>query len=176
MKWIARIAGALALAGLLAALGGFFLPATYLVERSTLIAAPLDRIYPLVAAPARWREWAVWQRRDPAMSLQLSGPASGAGAGWSWDSKSQGKGRMTFLSADPAGGIAYELYFADFDSTSGGTIRFEPQGAGTRVTWTNAGNVGRNPLMHYLALAMDRMMGPDFEGGLANLRQLAERG
>jgi uncharacterized protein YndB with AHSA1/START domain len=176
MRALLRIAIGLALVAVLVVVAGFFVPSTYRVERSLVIAAPPARLYPLVAAPRRWPEWAMWNRRDPAMALTFFGAESGAGAGWSWVSRTEGKGRMTITAADPLHGLAYELYFPDFDSTSHGEIRFEPQpGGGTRVTWTNEGGVGRNPLMHYMALAMDRMVGPDFEAGLANLKAIAER-
>jgi hypothetical protein len=58
---------------------------------------------------------------------------------------------------------------------SKGAITLEPAGGGTRVTWTNTGDTGGNPLKHYLAASMDRMVGPDFEQGLANLKALAEK-
>jgi len=58
---------------------------------------------------------------------------------------------------------------------SEGDLLLAPAGSGTRVTWTNRGDVGRNPLKRYLAMAMDRMVGPDFEAGLANLKRVAER-
>jgi uncharacterized protein YndB with AHSA1/START domain len=175
MRWLVRIAGGLVVVVVLVALAGFFLPGTYRVERSAVISAPPERIYALVAAPKRWQEWSMWNRRDPAMAMTFFGPAEGAGAGWSWDSKTEGKGKMTFLTADPEKGFTYELYFPDFNSTSTGDIRFVRQGDATHVTWTNAGSVGRNPLMHYMALFMDRMVGPDFDAGLANLKTLAER-
>jgi hypothetical protein len=175
MRWLIRIVvGLLAVAVLVVAVG-FLLPGTYRIQRSIVIDAPPDRIYPLVAAPRHWREWSIWNRRDPAMAMTFFGPESGAGAGWSWDSKTEGKGRMTFVTADPAKGFTYELFFPDVDSTSTGEIRFEPQGSATRVTWTNAGSLGGNPLMHYMAALMDRMVGPDFEAGLANLKLLAEK-
>ncbi|MCK9684354.1 SRPBCC family protein [Scleromatobacter humisilvae] len=175
MRWLVRVAAGLVAVVLLAVVAGFLLPDTYRVERSAVVNAPPERIYPLVAAPKRWPEWSMWNRRDPAMAMTFFGPESGAGAGWSWDSKTEGKGRMTFLTADPARGFTYQLYFPDYDSTSTGDIRFEPQGDATKITWTNAGSVGRNPLMHYMARFMDRMVGPDFEAGLANLKTLAER-
>ena len=174
MRWIVRIAGGLVVVAALLLLVGFFLPGTYRIERSVVIHAPPEKIYPLVAAPKRWPEWSIWNRRDPAMAMSFFGPESGAGAGWQWDSKTEGKGRMTFVTADPAKGFTYELFFPDVESTSTGDIRFEPQGDATRVTWTNAGSFGRNPLLHYMALCMDRLVGPDFEAGLANLRSLAE--
>jgi len=175
MRWLLRIAGGLVLIVGLVAIAGFFIPSTYRVERSLLIAAPPQRVYTLVAPPRRWPEWAIWNRRDPAMTVGFFGPEMGAGAGWSWVSRTEGKGRMTFVTADPEKGFTYELYFPDYGSTSTGEIRFERQAGGTRVTWTNEGNVGRNPLMHYMALVMDHMVGPDFEAGLANLKMLAER-
>lgn len=175
MRWLIRLLGGLAIVLVVLALVGFLLPANYKVERSVVIAAPPERIYPLIATPRRWKEWSMWNRRDPAMAMTYFGPKAGAGAGWSWDSQSEGKGRMTLVSADPARGMTYALFFPDDDMTTAGEMRLEPQANGTRVTWTDAGRFGNNPLMHYMASAMDRMVGPDFEAGLANLKAIAER-
>lgn len=175
MLWLKRVAGAIVVLLVLLLGGGLLLSGDYVVERSRVIHAPAEKIFPLVAAPKQWQAWSVWTRRDPAMKITYFGPASGAGAGWSWDSATEGQGRMTFTSADAARGFGYELYFPDFDSTSTGDILLVPEAGGTRVTWSNKGNTGKNPLMHYMALAMDRMVGPDFEAGLANLQVLAEK-
>ena len=175
MRWLIRILGGLAAVALLLVVVGYLLPGTYRVERSAVINASPERLYPLVGTPRRWQEWSVWNRRDPAMAMTFFGPESGPGAGWTWDSKTEGKGRMTFVTADTAKGFTYELFFPDVNSTSTGDIRFEPAGGATKVTWTNAGSMGSNPLMHYMALFMDRLVGPDFEAGLANLKLLAEK-
>jgi uncharacterized protein YndB with AHSA1/START domain len=151
------------------------LPSGYKVERSLVVEAPPDRIFPLVAAPRRWMQWSIWTRRDPGMAIEYFGPESGAGAGWRWDSKTEGRGEMTLVEADPAHGLRYKLYFPDFDTTSTGAIVLAPEGTGTRVTWNNLGDMGRNPLKHYMAAAMDRLVGPDFEAGLRNLKTLAEK-
>ncbi len=57
----------------------------------------------------------------------------------------------------------------------GADVTLAADGAGTRVTWSMAGNMGSNPLMRWFALFGDRMVGPDFEAGLANLKALAEK-
>jgi hypothetical protein len=57
---------------------------------------------------------------------------------------------------------------------SSGQLRLEPAGAGTRVTWTNEGDMGTNPVNRYFGLFMDRLVGPDFEGGLKNLKTIVE--
>jgi len=108
------------------------------------------------------------------MKITYSGAASGAGAVWEWKSESQGDGRMTFTAAEPPSRVAFDLYFPDFGTTSKGELGFAPENAGTRVRWTMNGDMGRNPLLHWMALFMDKMVGPDFEAGLANLKQLAE--
>ena len=61
------------------------------------------------------------------------------------------------------------------DMFSTGALTLSPQGDATRVSWTNEGNMDNNPMMRWFAPFMDRMMGPDFEGGLANLKALAEK-
>ena len=122
-----------------------------------------------------WKEWSVWNRRDPQMAMSYSGAASGAGAVWAWKSASEGDGRMSFTEAEPGRRIAYELFFPDFGTTSTGALTLVPEGGGTKITWTVAGEMGRNPVTRWFALAMDGMIGKDFDAGLANLKALAEK-
>ena len=173
LKWLAIVLIALVL-GLVA--GGYALSPKFTAVRSTTINAPADKIYGLIADPREWKRWSVWNRRDPAMDITYSGPASGAGAVWEWKSKSEGDGRMTFTAAEPGKRVAFELFFPDFGTTSTGTLELAPAGGGTRVTWTMNGDMGSNPLYRWMALFMDKMVGPDFEAGLANLKALAEKG
>jgi uncharacterized protein YndB with AHSA1/START domain len=171
LKWGFGIVAALIV---LLLAGGMLLPSTFAVQRSASIAAPPDKVYALVADPRGWAQWGVWSQRDPKMKITYSGAASGAGAVWEWKSESQGDGRMTFTAAEPPSRVAFDLYFPDFGTTSKGELSFAPENAGTRVRWTMNGDMGRNPLFHWMALFMDRMVGPDFEAGLANLKKLAE--
>lgn len=156
--------------------GGVLLPGTFKVEREVSVSAPPERVYALVADPREWRRWSVWNRRDPQMAMTYGGPASGAGATWAWRSESQGNGSMSFTAAEPARRVAFELRFEDFGRPSTGELRFEPTTGGTRVTWAMQGDMGPNPLYHWFALFADRLVGPDFAGGLANLKQVAEGG
>lgn len=172
IQWTLAVLG---IAALLVVGAGFFLPTGFAIERSTLIAAPADRVFNLVVDPREWKRWTVWNRRDPDMEISYGGPPFGQGARWSWKSESEGNGSMTFTRVVPNERLGYELSFPDFGMKSEGEILLAPAGNATRVTWTNRGDVGTNPLKRYLAVAMDRMVGPDFEAGLANLKQLAER-
>lgn len=172
VQWVLAVVGAVVL---LILLGGLFIPATFRVERSVQIEAPAQRIYDYVVEPRKWQEWSVWARRDPEMRIVYSGPPFGMGARWSWESKTEGSGSMELTRVDPDHRVEYALAFPAFNLRSAGAITLEPSGGGTRVTWTNGGDVGGNPFKHYLAAAMDHMVGPDFEQGLANLKVLAEK-
>jgi uncharacterized protein YndB with AHSA1/START domain len=154
---------------------GFFLPSTFLVSRSIVVNAPASRVYDYVAEPRQWAKWSVWNQRDPNMEVHFSGPPFGQGAKWSWKSKSEGAGNMEFPRVEPNHRIEYALSFPEFGMKSAGQFTFEPDGPATKVTWTNGGDVGTNPLKHYFAALMDRMVGPDFEKGLENLKALAEK-
>lgn len=167
----------IALAALVALLfvGGMFLSPKFSVTRTVQINAAPDRVYALVANPRHWKDWSVWNRRDPSMAIEYTGPEAGTGAAWAWKSKSEGDGKMTFTAAEPGKRVVYDLFFPDFGTTSTGELRFEPKSAGTEVTWVMNGDMGSNPLFRWMALFGDKMVGPDFEGGLANLKALAEK-
>lgn len=154
---------------------GFVLPSQFNVSRSITIGAPAEKIYPLIATTKQWKNWTVWNQRDANMKIDYAGPESGVGAKWSWESKSEGSGEMEFTSAEPNKLLGYRLLFRDFNTTSTGTLQLDPDAAGTKVTWSFAGEAGNNPMMRYMGLMMDGMIGKDFDAGLANLKVLAER-
>jgi uncharacterized protein YndB with AHSA1/START domain len=174
LKAIKIVLGLVALLALVLVLGGYLLSPKFTVERRITIQAPAERVYALVADPKGWKRWGEWNRRDPNMTIEYSGAASGVGAVWSWKSKSQGDGRMTFTAAEPGRLLAYDLYFPDFGTTSSGELRLQAQGSGTEVVWVMNGDMGSNPLFRWIALNADGMVGQDFEAGLKNLQQLAE--
>ena len=172
IQWTLAVLGAVVL---LLVAGGFFLPSTFKVERSTVINAAPRKVYDLVVEPRHWTQWSEWNRRDPNMKITYKGPPFGMGAKWEWVSKTEGNGSMEFTRVEPDRAVEYSLSFPEYNMRSTGAITLEPQGAATKVTWNNAGDVGGNPLKHYLTLTMDRMVGPDFAAGLANLKALAEK-
>ena len=176
MKWFKRIAFTLVAVVALLLVIGLLLPSGFKVQRSVQIAAPASKVYPMIADPRQWNKWTVWNRRDPGMQMTYSGAESGVGAKWSWQSKTEGNGEMEFIAAMPNERIDYTLAFPEFGMNSRGQILLAPDGAGTRVTWTNEGDMGSSPVNRYFGLVMDRLVGPDFEAGLNNLKGLAEKG
>lgn len=176
IKWVLGI-----VLGLVVLMGGIglLLSPKFSVSRSIVVNTAPDRVYALVEDPRRWKEWTVWNQRDPAMSITYSGQErgvdKGAGAGWAWKSKTEGDGKMTFTSAEPGRRLSYDLFFPDFGTTSQGELRFAAAGLGTKVTWVMNGNIGDNPFYRWMGLFADGMVGKDFDAGLANLKALAEK-
>ena len=171
LKFVA--AGSALLAAVLV-IGGWLLNPAYRVERSLLIHAPAERIYPHLDSSAGWQRWGVWYRRDTQMQITPQGERQGRGAAWQWTSSSQGNGRMELTEVDPGRRVAYVLQIDEF-APSQGELRLEPEGEATRVIWLMQGDVGANPLNRWFALFMDRLVGPDFEAGLGHLKTLAEQ-
>lgn len=173
LKWI--LIGVVALALLLLG-GGLLLKPNFSVTRQVDVNASADKLYGLVADPREWKRWSVWNQRDPAMQITYSGPDSGTGAVWAWQSQTEGDGRMSFTAAEPGQRLAYNLFLPDFGTTSQGDLRFKPNAnGGTTVVWRMDGDMGSNPIYHWFALFSDRLIGPDFEAGLARLKALAEQ-
>ena len=171
VKWILIVVGGLAA---IFFVGAALITPTYKVERSTVINAPAPKIYALISDPKAWTRWTVWNQREPNMKMAFSGAPAGQGARWEWEGK-DGKGNMEFTGAVPDKSVTYRLGFVEMNMFSTGALTLTPQGNATRVSWTNEGDMGRNPMMRWFAPFMDKMMGPDFEAGLAKLKALAEK-
>jgi uncharacterized protein YndB with AHSA1/START domain len=176
MRWALRVVGALLVMVLFVLAVGMLLPARFSVARSVEIAGSADQVYGLIASPREWTRWSAWNRRDPQMAIDFSGPERGSGAGWAWKSRSEGKGRMQFTQAVAGQRIEYALAFDDLGMQSHGALTIDPAGDRVRVNWTNEGDLGTSPVARWFGLFMDRMVGPDFEAGLRNLKALVEGG
>lgn len=170
----------LALLVLIAAVLGYAAtqPDTFHVSRTTTIAAAPDRIYAMINDFHQWEAWSPWEKLDPAMTRDFSGNAHGPGSVYSWrGSEKVGAGRMEILSSSPNEKISIKLDFIEpFEghNTTEFVLRPAPSG-GTEVIWLMH---GPSPYMTKLmdtVFGMDRMVGKDFETGLANMKAIAER-
>ncbi|MBP8270402.1 MAG: SRPBCC family protein [Sphaerotilus sp.] len=147
----------------------YALPDRHLVERSKVIAASPEQIWPLLAEPRQWSRWSPWHVRDPQMLLGYSGPVSGQGAQWSWVSDTLGRGRMRFDEVQPPNRLGYAVVFDDPAWTARGEFRLDAVVGGTRVTWSLESTVGANVLLRWLSLLADIRLGRDVEVALDRL-------
>lgn len=151
-------------------------PATYHVERSTAVAAPSERVFAMVNDFHNWSEWSPWEKLDPSMKKTYSGPPAGTGAGYAWQGNSQvGEGRMQITDSVPTRKVTVHLEFLKpFPSESITTFTTQSDASGSRVTWAMDGQSNFLTKAMNLFTSMDKMIGPDFERGLAQLKAKAE--
>ncbi len=175
MKIIKKILLVLAVLVALLLIGSLFIPSRYHVERSVVMDAPPEAVFPFVNQVKQWPAWIAWTTaKDSTLVNTFSGPESGVGATMAWEGRKLGSGTFTITAADPKTGVTYDLSFDQGKYKSKGALTFAAEGNGTRVTWSDDGDVGMNPMGRYFSLMFDKMMGPDFEEGLNNLKKKAE--
>jgi hypothetical protein len=150
-------------------------PTTYTVQRSIQISARPEAVYATVVDFSRWERWSPWAKLDPNQKTTLSG--QGVGAVYTWNGNDKvGAGRMTIIEAVPGSKVGIQLEFLrPFASTSETSFLVVPEGDGCRITWLMKGTHGFVGRAMSIFMDMDRMMGPDFEKGLASLKAEAER-
>jgi carbon monoxide dehydrogenase subunit G len=138
------------------------------VERAVSVAAPPATVFTWIDDPRRWDEWAPLGE----VKTTFSGPERGVGATRSWDDPNFGDGVFRIVETTPDQAVRYHVEVQKGALVTDGVIELAPEGAGTRVTWREAGDFGHNPLMGYTARSMDRMQGPQMEN---SLKRLAEK-
>jgi uncharacterized protein YndB with AHSA1/START domain len=149
-------------------------PSDFRITRTATIAAPPAVVFAQVNDLRKWEAWAVWAKMDPNARLTYSGAPSGTGAGYAWEgNKKVGSGRMTITESRPHEFIRLKLEFLKpFVATNTAEFTFQPQGNQTVVSWSMAGK--NNFMFKAVGLFMncDKMVGSQFEQGLANLNSV----
>lgn len=150
---------------------------TYTVERSTTIKVPAKPIYAQISDFHRWTAWSPWEDLDPDLRRTYSGPDSGPGAIYAWSgNRKAGEGRMEITEAVEPSRVRVALDFLKpFKSSNITTFDLRPEGEATRVIWTMTGPMTLMTRMMGIFKSMDKMIGPDFEKGLARLKAVMER-
>ena len=151
--------------------------AEFLVERSTVIDASPDVVQPLLDDFRKWQAWSPWEDVDPDLKRTYSGPDSGVGASYAWEgNRKAGSGQMVITESVPGSKVVLDLNFLKpFKAENVTTFLLEPNGAGTTVRWEMT---GKNNLFFRIVgvvFPMDKMVGKDFEKGLAQLKAAAEQ-
>jgi uncharacterized protein YndB with AHSA1/START domain len=151
-------------------------PDTFSIRRTATIKAPAEKIFPLIDNLRAQSAWSPFEK-DPAMKRTHSGAPTGKGAVYEWDGNRQvGRGRIEIVESKPASSILLKLdMFTPFEAHNMVEFTLTPNGSGTAVTWAMQ---GRQPYMAKVFSTIvncDRMVGGQFEEGLAKLKALAER-
>lgn len=151
-------------------------PDTIHVERSIDIKASPEKIFGLINDFRQWNDWTPYNK-DPAMKKTCSGSASGKGAMYAWEgNKDVGKGEIAITGSEQNSRIALELHMIEpFEARNSVVFSLSKAGDSTSVTWSLVGKQNFMSKLMGLIFDMDKMIGGDFEAGLAKLKAVAER-
>jgi Polyketide cyclase / dehydrase and lipid transport len=156
-------------------------PGTFSVQRAITVQAPPESIFPLVNDFHQWGSWSPYENKDPAMKRSYSGAADGKGAIYGWQgNKNVGSGRMEILDSSEPSKIVIKLdFFTPFEGHNTAEFTMLPQGDATNlttnVTWLMHGPASLMSKVMQVFINLDKMIGKDFEIGLANLKRLTEK-
>jgi hypothetical protein len=153
-------------------------PSEFRVQRTTTISAPAPVVFAQVNDFHKWEAWSPYVKRDPAMKKTFEGAPSGVGAIYTWSGNNEvGEGRTTIIESRPSELIRVQLEFVrPFAATSIAEFTFKPEGERTAVTWSLNGHNNFIAKAMGLVVNTDRMIGGDFETGLAQMKSAAEAG
>ena len=145
------------------------------IARSTTIEAAPARVHGLVNDFHEWPAWSPWEDVDPALRRTYSGPDSGVGAHYAWSgNRKAGSGSMEITSSTPQEIDLRLSFLKPWKATNEVSFTLVPVGGGTEVTWRMRGEQKGAAAIFGKVFNMDKLLGKDFEKGLARLKATAE--
>jgi uncharacterized protein YndB with AHSA1/START domain len=151
-------------------------PSEFRVARSATISAPPAAVFAQVNDFHKWAAWNPWGKIDPAMKQTYEGAPAGVGAIYTWIGNNEvGEGRMTLTESRPSELIRIKLeFFKPFAATNTAEFTFKPEGNQTVITWSMSGEKNFLAKAIHLFMDMDKMVGGQFEKGLASMKSIVE--
>jgi uncharacterized protein YndB with AHSA1/START domain len=151
-------------------------PDDFTVERRATIAAPPEAVFAQVNDLVAWQAWSPWAKKDSNAKATFGTITAGEGARFGWDGNNAvGKGTMTIIAAQPHEKVSFRLDFEKpFKGTNFADFTFTPSGNGTQVVWAMRGTSNFMSKVICVFMNMDKMVGGDFEAGLANMKAICE--
>lgn len=153
-------------------------PDEFSVRRTADIRAPADTVFGLINDFRQWPKWSPWEKLDPNLNRTLSGAEVGRGSVYEWQGNKQvGAGRMEILDSVPNARVDIKLSFLKpFRAENRTIFTITPVDGASRVLWEMTGTNNFMFKLMGLMMNMDKMVGNDFERGLAAMKSEAERG
>lgn len=150
-------------------------PAAFRVQRTAVIAAPAEVVYAEIQDLHRWNGWNPYEKADPTIRLTYGGAPAGVGSSYHYAGRKIGEGRMTITALRPHERVGVRAEFIrPFAATNDIEFTLAPAPGGVAVTWAMTGRNGFLGKAIHLVVNMDRMVGGDFEAGLAELKRISE--
>jgi Polyketide cyclase / dehydrase and lipid transport len=151
-------------------------PSDFRISRTTTIDAPADVVFAQVNDFHRMNLWSPWLEPDPEAKQSYGGAPSGTGAIFAWSGNSRvGEGRLRITESHPNDLVRINMDFIKpMKNTCTAEFTLKPVGDQTQITWAM---FGKRPFVGKaigLFINMDKMIGGNFEKGLAKMKIITE--
>lgn len=151
---------------------GFLLSGEWQATRSIVVSAPPGEVFDHLDSVEGWSRWTPM----PFVEGEVTGPSRGEGATLAWDDPQWGDGVWTLTRSEAPERVGYRVEVEGGSMVTRGQVELTSIAEGTRVSWTEEGDFGWNPLLAFMALGMERMQGEEMEKSLADLERLVVAG
>ena len=151
-------------------------PDSFRYERSAVIDAPAEAIFPYLNDFKLGQEWSPFEELDPDMERQMSEQTAGEGATYAWNGNSNaGEGKLTILELVPNERVTLDLSFArPMEGSSTVDYILTPDGDGTKMTWAMHGSQPYLAKLMSVFIDCEKMVTDNFEKGFVNLKREVE--
>jgi len=152
-------------------------PDDFRVQRSAVIKASPEKVFPFINDFKQWGAWSPYEKLDPGMKRIYGATTAGKGATYAWEGNGNvGSGSMEILNAPAPSQVAIKLDFMrPFEAHNVADFTLQPADGGTSVSWSMQGPTPFFGKILHVFVDVDKMVGRDFEAGLANLKAIAEK-
>lgn len=160
-------------------IAGVFVDGNYAVEREVTINKPKQEVFDYVKYLKNQNQFSVWAKIDPAMKTEFRGEDGTVGFVSAWDSKDPkaGKGEQKITKIADGERIDYEIHFIEpMESTDSAFMTFVAlSDSTTTVKWGFFGKMKYPMNLMLLTMDMEKMLAPDLQNGLNNLKGILEK-
>jgi Polyketide cyclase / dehydrase and lipid transport len=151
-------------------------PDSFALQREININALPADIFPWINNLKNMNQWNPWSTQDAKSVITYEGPEEGPGATYGWAGGKLGQGKFQIVDTKYPTNVNCRLLMIK-PMTADNVVSFQLTSSSgpTRVTWKMSGqNRFVNKLMHTV-MNMDKMVGRDFDKGLASLKAMVEQ-
>jgi len=152
-------------------------PDTFTVARSATVDAPVARVHGMIGNLHAFNAWNPFNKKDPNIRGEYKGPAAGPGAHYAFKGNGEvGAGTLEIVRSEPRLVTMKLVMLEPFEAHNDIAFTLAARGNATEVTWAMNGRTPYLAKILHIFINMDRMVGGEFEKGLADLKTRAERG
>ncbi len=149
------------------------------VEREVVINKPKQEIFDYIKHLKNHDNFTVWAAMDPNMKKEYTGTDGTVGFSFIWasDHKQAGHGKQTITAIKEGEELDTEVHFLKpWDNIAHAYFKTElAEDSQTKVKWGIYNDVKYPMKVMRLFMNMDKMIGKDFDKGLAKLKEVMEK-